>query len=210
MSEQIVLPGFSGDVVLVNGLCYEFAGYTIQPSEDLDVLARFDTCEECGLGVPSEPAFSSASAFSSEPAFSSASAFSSAAPSESALVVPCNGCDPSLNQTYTVAFTGLVSPWDAWNGSHTITWDAGCEWIAAVKPTGAHVTASLKLRWNIDFPNKWSVRLHAFTAAWLVWEGSAAHCGPVGSLGPHDSCTDPGGSGWCTAQNASATTCVVS
>ena len=98
MSEQIVLPGFSGDVVLVNGLCYEFSGYTLQPSEDLDVLARFDTCEECGLGVPSS------SAFSSEPAFSSSSAFSSSG-SSSSEPVRCNNCDPQLADTYTVAFS---------------------------------------------------------------------------------------------------------
>ena len=103
MSEQIVLPGFSGDVVLVNGLCYEFAGYTLQPSEDLDVLASFDTCEECGLGVPSSSAFSSPSS-SSEP-------------------VRCIDCDPQLADTYTVAFTDLVAPWVTWNGSHTVHWN---------------------------------------------------------------------------------------
>lgn len=54
MSEQIVLPGFRGDVVLVNGLCYEFAGYTEQPPEDLEVTALFDTCEECESSGSSE------------------------------------------------------------------------------------------------------------------------------------------------------------
>jgi len=57
MSEQILLPGFSGDVVLVDGLCYEFTGWTTQPPEELEVTALFNTCEECGpssSGTPEE------------------------------------------------------------------------------------------------------------------------------------------------------------
>jgi len=210
MSEQIVLPGFSGDVVLVNGLCYEFAGYTIQPSEDLDIEAKFETCDECGLGVPAVPSSSSESSSSG-----------SSIPEP----VRCNDCDPQLADTYTIALSGLVSPFSnsnlTWNGSHTIHWNAAhpffgggqeCGWQVIELP-GAEppATASLGLTWNaFGYPDQWSVKVMAFTFTWLDFEGPTDPCDPRGPYGAHVYCNQSFGAPHCDAQDFSATTCTVS
>ena len=43
-------------------------------------------------------------------------------------VPDCNNCDPPLAFTYTVTLSGLIGPWLAWNGAHTVTWKDGCNW----------------------------------------------------------------------------------
>ena len=123
--------------------------------------------------------------------------------------IACNACAPPIPARFSVALSGLVAPFDHWNGSHIVEWSSGCIWIAPEKPAGATGTSSLKLSWDAEFSNKWDVRLNAFTGAYLLWEGTASACAPLGSFA-HDSCNDPGGAGWCTAQDAAAaTTCTV-
>ena len=123
--------------------------------------------------------------------------------------IACNSCSPSLPLAFTITLGGLVAPFDDWNGTHTVEWSSGCVWIAPVKPAGVAETSNLRLSWDAAFSDKWDIRLNAFTAAYLLWEGTAAPCNPLGSTGTHESCNDPGGAGWCTAQDSSATSCVV-
>jgi hypothetical protein len=198
MSEQIVLAEYSGNVILVNGICYKFTGRTPQSTEDLDVTELFDTCEECTY------------------------------------VSPCNNtCDPSLRQNYTIALSGLDTPWGGshedtpgdWNGSHTVynkephpLWPpeyppppvSDCAWGPRVIPAGSSLVAGLVLAWDTRRPGQWSVTLHAYTATFLVWEGPTDPCDPRGSYGDHVECKDQylPDYGYCLTQGA--TTCTVS
>jgi len=192
MSEQIVLAEYSGDVVLVDGLCYEFAGYTAQPPEELEVTALFDTCLECAEGE------------------------SSSSPSAT---IRCTDCDPQIADTFTISLGNLVTPWDPWNGSHTINWKAPhpngfgaaneCKWQVAAMPAGAAARANLKLVWS-TVSNKWLVTCHAYTGSFIVWEGPTDPCYPTGSYGTHAECRTGGVVDFPPCDTQGATTCTVS
>lgn len=166
MSEQIVLAEYSGDVVLVNGLCYELAGRTTQPTEDLDVTELFNTCEECTFVTPCNDCALSL---------------------RQTYTITLSGLDNPWG--------GLLAPGD-WNGSHTAhnnephPYGPGsaseCLWQVTEFPAEI-ATANLSVSWY-DADNQWKVRCQAHTAAYLLWEGPTDPCDPRGSYGSHVGC----------------------
>jgi len=147
-------------------------------------------------------------------ALGESSSSASSAESSSALVIHCNDCDPQLDSTFTIALSGLVSPWDAWNGSHTVHWNDRypigtlneCTWGSIVQPAGSPALSAATLEWDsATYPNKWSVRMFAYTVTYLDWEGPTDPCDPTGSYGSHTNCSD--GAGECGS--VVATTCSV-
>jgi len=144
----------------------------------------------------------------------SSSAASSSSGSSSSEPVRCNDCDPQLADTFTISLGSLVSPWILWNGSHTVRWNDRypiaplneCAWGSIVQPDGSPGLSSVTLYWDsATYPNKWSVRMFAYTATYIEWEGPTDPCDPRGSYGTHTNCSD--GSGECASQGT--TTCSV-
>ena len=130
--------------------------------------------------------------------------------------VRCNDCDPQVADTYTVDFTDLVSPWITWNtGSHTVHWNdrdptgilSECMWGSIVRPATSPGLSAITLEWDsATYPNKWSIRLFAYTLTYLDWEGPTDPCDPRGSYGTHTNCSD----GASECDSVVATTCTVS
>ena len=177
MSEQIVLPGFSGDVVLVNGLCYEFSGYTLQPPEDLEVTALFDTCEACAAGPP--PGVGESSASSAE----------SSASDIPVPVIDCNDCDPQLDQYYIVTLGGLTAGtiWAPWNNIATLVkWDINCTWRETEGSALGVVLSYGTVGWTV----KLSPVVSTEEIMWQKVESGPFEdeCDPLQDMGTHSTC----------------------
>jgi len=71
--------------------------------------------------------------------------------------VTCNSCSPALKSAYSVEVYFSWSPFNAWNGTYTVTWDgSGCTW--SVDDPG---TLSGYVLLECDGSTEWSV---------LVWD----------------------------------------
>jgi len=83
----------------------------------------------------------------------------------STAVIGCFSCDPPLDFTYALTLGGLTGPWEAYNGTHVLTWDASgnhsnpqreCLWSADI------LTGTLQLYpqgLHLMYPTPWEVKL---------------------------------------------------
>ena len=115
------------------------------------------------------------------------------------VVVDCNDCDPQLARSYTVTLSGLIGPWLAWNGAHTVTWKDGCNWWDSEDKLSLYVPEDSSF---------WRARLAATPSDTLMWVGGFdVDCNPpIYNYGNHVDCTsdDPAD---CLAQDIAL--CVV-
>ena len=86
----------------------------------------------------------------------------------------CNTCDPKISDTLYITVAGLPDPYasSGFNATHTVAYDAGCEWKADVGG-GPHF---IKLWWNATH---WDIYCWDGIMDQALFIGDAGHdCAP--------------------------------
>ena len=177
-SQRLRLSEHRGDVILVNGICYEFSGYTTHPPDELGLgssssqeIISFNTCEECGGS-------------------SSGSSLSSG--SSSSIFVPTVTCTQGdetciLPQEYIVTLSGLSGTVWAWANGTTSLFNQGddCIWGGVIPDTEGDY---FQLRY-ISGNSRWRILItDNFESLGWVDNGPSDPCDPTGIWGLHDYC----------------------
>ena len=170
-------------VIEKDGKCYIYTGPDLRPPNVVAGDEIFNTCNECLNASPTVP--------SPSPIVPSPSPFN------------CNGCEPSLCETYTVTLANLGGDLSGFNGVHTLTNDPGtCRWY---KTFPVSTEPNIEMRWTGAI---WEVKVYNdYSICFVAIGGGSDPCDPTAAYTFTGDCTDLSCAGTCAG--SSGVTCAV-